>query len=54
MKRNYVSPTAEKVTFNYSEQVVASGSKCGVDFSGYMDSSGSGCTCGYQEATNRE
>ena len=29
MKRNYVSPTAEKVEFNYSEQVVAaSGSSC--------------------------
>ena len=23
MKKNYVSPTAEKVEFNYSEQVVA-------------------------------
>lgn len=28
MKKNYVSPTAEKVEFNYSEQVVAaSGTK---------------------------
>lgn len=28
MKRNYVSPTAEKVTFNYSEQVVAASGAC--------------------------
>jgi hypothetical protein len=40
MKRNYVAPTAEKVTFNYSEQVVAaSGNTCGNIYS----NSGSHC-----------
>ncbi len=28
MKKNYKSPKAEKLEFNYSEAVVASGEKC--------------------------
>ena len=28
MKKNYESPKAEKMEFNYSETVVASGTKC--------------------------
>ena len=29
MKKAYYAPTAEKISFNYKDQVVASGNQCG-------------------------
>ncbi len=43
MKRNYVSPTAEKVTFNYSEQVVAASGAC-QQYHGLQSTTTTGCT----------
>lgn len=53
MKKNYVSPTAEKIEFNYSEQVVASGSTCMHTTAFYTDG-GNRCADGYQTAPENQ
>lgn len=47
MKKNYETPVAEKVTFQYEEQVVAStGEKC---ISAWLNAGGSSCVEGDPE-----
>ncbi len=52
MKKSYITPVAEKITFHYTQQVVASG--CYWKNNGFWSYSTSACRDSYVEGTSTQ